>query len=93
MTIYLKIAHFYCLFLLSSYLCSPAFKFPTGLGTVGILQQYLVILSLPGSILYYSHYTKRLYKQVSVNTKSNGNKKNCQNSIYPESMKIAIVIL
>ena len=55
MDISLKVAHFYCLFLLSPYLCSPAVSFPTGLSTVGVLQQYSVSFLLPGSILYYSH--------------------------------------
>ena len=56
MDISLKVAHFYCLFLLSPYLCSPAVSFPTGLSTVGVLQQYSVSFLLPGSILYYSHF-------------------------------------
>ena len=60
MDISLKIAHFYCLFLLFCYLCSPTVGFPTGLLTVAVPQQYLVSFSLPGSVLCYLHFVKKL---------------------------------
>ena len=74
MGISLKMSRLFCLFLLSSFYAVLHSNFATGLLTVGVPQQYLVSFSLPGSILYYSHFTKRLYKQVSVNTTSNRNK-------------------
>ena len=42
MDISLKRAHFYCLLLLSHYLCAPAVGFRGGLLTVSVPQQYLV---------------------------------------------------
>ena len=56
----MKISRFYCLFLLSSYLYSPEVGFTTGLLTVGVSQQFLASFSLPGYVLYYSYFAKRL---------------------------------
>lgn len=51
MDISLKRAHFYCLLLLSHYLCAPAVGFRGGLLTVSVPQQCLVSFSLPGFVL------------------------------------------
>ena len=58
MDISLKRAHFYCLLLLSHYLCAPAVGFRGGLLTVSVPQQYLV------SFMYIIHILQKDYKQV-----------------------------
>ena len=65
MDIPLKTVHFYCLLLLSSYLFSPAVKFPTGSLIVGVPQQNLETSHFLVPI-YFIHTSQKDYINKSV---------------------------